>query len=247
MTIHHEVHGTGPALLLVHAGVADSRMWAAQRDDLAKDHLVVTLDLRGYGETPLAPGTEYSDADDVLAVLDALGLDTVTAVAASYGANVVLQAASHKPERFNRLVLFSPPLDEVDATEDLRAFATQEDALLEAGDIAQATELNVQTWLGPEAGEEARALVTEMQAHAFQVQIAAGDDIENAEYAVQPERIAVPVTVYDGAHDLEFFHQTTQYLANALPNAQLVTLPWAGHLAALERPDETTALIRAAL
>ena len=33
MTIHHEVHGTGPALLLIHAGVADSRMWAAQRDD----------------------------------------------------------------------------------------------------------------------------------------------------------------------------------------------------------------------
>ncbi|MFC0623749.1 alpha/beta fold hydrolase [Kribbella deserti] len=247
MTIFHQVQGTGPALLFVHAGVGDSRMWAAQRDDLAKDHQVVTLDLRGYGETPLPPGTKYSDADDVLAVLDALGLETVTAVAASYGANVALQAASHKPERFNRLVLFSPPLDGVDATDDLRAFAGQENALLEAGDIDGATELNVRTWLGPEAGEDARALVTEMQAHAFRVQIAAGDDIENADYEVQPERITVPVTVYDGAHDLEFFHDTTKFLAGALPNAELVTLPWAGHLAALERPDETTALIRAAL
>ena len=48
MTIHHEVRGDGPAVLLVHAGIADSRMWAGVADRLvAAGHRVVTCDLQG--------------------------------------------------------------------------------------------------------------------------------------------------------------------------------------------------------
>jgi pimeloyl-ACP methyl ester carboxylesterase len=50
--LHHTVEGAGPTVVLLHAGVADSRMWAAQRPALATGHTVVTCDLRGYGETP---------------------------------------------------------------------------------------------------------------------------------------------------------------------------------------------------
>jgi 3-oxoadipate enol-lactonase len=69
MTIHHEVVGDGPTVLLVHAGVADARMWAPQVEDLRRDHRVITVDLRGYGETPLAAGATYSDAGDLLELL----------------------------------------------------------------------------------------------------------------------------------------------------------------------------------
>src|SRR4051794_41656883 len=85
MTISSEVVGDGPAVLLVHAGVADARMWARLVEELKDDHRVITVDLRGYGETPLEPGAQYSDAGDVLEVLDTVGASAVTAVGASYG------------------------------------------------------------------------------------------------------------------------------------------------------------------
>ena len=99
MTIEHVVVGDGPVVLLVHAGVADRRMWGPQVEDLGRDHRVIAVDLRGYGETPLAAGANYSDAGDLLGVIDAVVGDTeqVAVVGASYGANVVLQAVSRAP------------------------------------------------------------------------------------------------------------------------------------------------------
>jgi pimeloyl-ACP methyl ester carboxylesterase len=57
VTLHHEVRGDGPAALLVHAGIADRRMWAPMAERLAAAGVrAVACDLRGFGRTPLAPG-----------------------------------------------------------------------------------------------------------------------------------------------------------------------------------------------
>ncbi|ADB30346.1 alpha/beta hydrolase fold protein [Kribbella flavida DSM 17836] len=247
MTIRYWVAGAGPAVLLVHAGVCDARMWARQVEDLRRDHQVITVDLRGYGETPLAPGTRYSDAGDLLEVLDELGLDSVAVVGASYGGNVVLQAASRRPARFHRLVLLAPPVDGVEPTADLRAVWDEENRLLEAGDVEAATALNVRSFLGPEADDEARALVHTMQKRAFELQLAAGDDLENEEYEVTPAAITAPVKLFCGARDLQFFRDGAEKLAKELPDVEYVELPWAGHVPTLERPAEGVALVRAAL
>ncbi|MEV0289193.1 MULTISPECIES: alpha/beta hydrolase [unclassified Kribbella] len=243
MTIAHWVVGEGPALLLVHAGVADARMWARQVEELSQDHRVITLDLRGYGETPLEPGAQYSDAGDLLAVLDELGVDTVEAVGASYGGYVVQQAASRHPERFSRLVLLCAPADEVEPTDDLRAVWAEENRLLDAGDIDGATELTVRSFIGPEASDDARALLWSMQKRAYELQSAAGDG-GSEEWPVEPEKISAPVRLVTGAHDFAWFGNCAAYLAERLPNAELVELPWAGHLPTLERPAEALGLIR---
>ena len=117
---------TGRQYLLVHAGVAVARMWRRQVDELAQDHRVITVDLRGYGETPLEKAAKYSDGGDVLAVLDELGVDSVEAVRASYGGYVVQQFASRRPERFKRLVLICAPTDGVAPTDDIRAVWAEE-------------------------------------------------------------------------------------------------------------------------
>ena len=70
MTIAHEVRGSGPAVLLVHEGVADRRMWRHQIPVLEPNHTVVAVDLRGFGETPHASGP-FSHVED-------LGLRKVT-------------------------------------------------------------------------------------------------------------------------------------------------------------------------
>ena len=85
-----------------------------------------------------------------------------------------------------------------------------------------------------------------MQRGILAHQSAAGD-VENAELPVDLVRLTMPVTVVSGAHDLPFFVETARALVRALPDAELVELPWAGHLPSLERPLETAHLVRAAL
>jgi 3-oxoadipate enol-lactonase len=247
MAIFHRVVGDGPAVLLVHAGIADGRMWDRQIEDLGRDHRVIAPDLRGFGETPLEVAEKYSDAGDLLDLLDELRLDNVAVVGASYGANVVLQAASRAPERFSRLVLIAPPVFTVERTPDLKAFGAEEDRLLEAGDVDGATEANVRTWLGPEADDEARELLRVMQKRAFEIQLAAGDDVENEDYEVRPELLTMPVKLFTGAHDLHFFRDSAAYLVDKLPSVEHVELPWAGHLPTLERPADGVELVRTAL
>jgi pimeloyl-ACP methyl ester carboxylesterase len=244
--LHHTVTGSGPAVLLLHAGVCDSRMWEPQVEALAADHAVVTADFRGYGESPLPPGS-YSDAGDVLELLDHLGIEDVRVVGASYGGGVALQLASTVPQRVTRLVLLSAAADGVEPTADLRAFAQQENALLEAGDIAGATELNVRTWVGPEAGDAVRERVRAMQELAFRVQLSAGDDVHATELPVELATISAPALVTAGGHDLDFFRVLARHLAAEIPHARHLVLGWAGHLPSLERPGETSALIREAI
>jgi pimeloyl-ACP methyl ester carboxylesterase len=242
MTISHAVTGHGPDLLLVHAGVADSRMWARQVAELKADHRVITLDLRGYGETPLEPGAKYSDAGDLLALLEELDARDVTAVGASYGGYVVQQVASRRPKLFTRLVLICAPTDNVQPDDEVRAVWSEENELLEAGDVDGATDLTVRRWIGPEADDEARELLRVMQKRAYDVQLAAGD-VDNEEWPVEPEKISAPVRLITGAHDFAFFTDSADYLAERLPTVERIELPWAGHLPTLERPAEALNLI----
>lgn len=240
MTISYDVVGDGPPILLVHAGVADRRMWQPQVEELRQTHRVIAVDLRGYGDTPVAP--KYSDAGDVLGVLEDEGVDQVIAVGASYGGYVVQQAASHRPDLFSRLVLLCAPTDHVEPDEALRALWAEENALVEADDVEGATDLTVRNWIGPEADDEARELLRTMQRRAYELQIPAGD-VDNEEYPVAPETLTMPVRIVTGANDYQFFADSATYLQDRLPNAERINLEWAGHLPTVERPSEALQLI----
>jgi len=242
MLLHHTVSGSGPALVMVHSTACDSRQWNAQREALAGHCTVITPDLRGFGGSALT-AEPFSDARDVLHLMDHLGLGAVTLVGSSGGGRVALQVATAAPDRVRSLVLLCAAADGVERTPELEAFAEREAALLAAGRLEEATELNVDTWLGPDASDSARALLREMQAHTFRVQLAAGDDIHEEPAELDLSRITAPTTVVAGLHDLDFFQATAQYLATTLANATLIELPWAGHLPNLERPADITALI----
>jgi pimeloyl-ACP methyl ester carboxylesterase len=245
-TLHHRDEGSGPVVLLLHAGVADLRMWDTQVAELVPGHRVVRCDLRGYGHTPLESGASYSDAGDVLALLDELGVERCTVVAASYGGWVALQVATAAPDRVERLVLLDALAEVAEPDERLRSFWREEGALVEAGDLDAATDLNLATFLGPDATEDAREQLWKMQRGILQHQTDAGE-VENAELPVDLSLLTMPVTLVAGAHDLPFFVETARELSRLLPDAELVELPWAGHLPSLERPLETAHLVRAAL
>ncbi|MFC8798464.1 alpha/beta fold hydrolase [Promicromonospora sp. NPDC057138] len=242
MLLSHDSTGSGPAALLLHAGVADSRMWGPQQAALARGHRVIRCDLRGYGDTPLT-SEPFDNASDVKALLDSLGERRVAIVGASSGGNVALQVASAWPDLVSDLVLLNSAFA-LPATRSLQRFARREDALLEAGDVAGATELNVATWLGPDADDDARELVRTMQRQAFQIQLGAGDDIhQQAGPAIDLGAITARTLIVSGGQDLDHFRAVANHLAGRIPGAKHTQLGWAGHLPNLERPEEVTALI----
>ncbi|MEO5710949.1 MAG: alpha/beta hydrolase [Nocardioidaceae bacterium] len=242
--LHHEKAGSGPTVVLLHAGVADLRMWDVQVDLLlGHGFRTVRCDLRGFGESGLEPGSSYSDAEDVLALLDDLGVTDFALVGSSFGGFVALQVATAAPDRVTRLVLLATAAEVAEPDDDLRALWREEGALMDAGDLDAATALNVRSWIGPDADDDARDLLARMQRRALDVQVAAGDDVDARELTVTPTALTMPTTVVAGGHDFAFFRATARTLAALIPHGTLVELPWAGHLPSLERPDETAALV----
>ncbi|MEU0570976.1 alpha/beta hydrolase [Nonomuraea sp. NPDC005983] len=240
MTIWYEEAGAGEPLVLLHSGVVDSRMWDPQWQALSERFRVIRVDYRGFGRTPFRADEPYSDCGDVAAVLAELGVTKATFVASSYGCRVALQLA--QPGLAERLVLLNPG-SELPATPDVEAFGTEENRLLELGDVQAAAELNARTWLGPDATPDVHERVVEMQRHAFTVQLAADPEPSQFSPELDLASIQAPALVVVGAHDLLLFRQSARHLAEHLPHAELVELDWAGHLPSLERPDEIQALL----
>lgn len=236
--IAHELAGAGPPVVLLHSTACDRRMWAPQVAALtAAGHRVLTCDLRGFGESPPATAP-YNNAADVLALLErVLRGGTVDLVGSSGGGGVALEIAARWPHRVRRLLLLAPDAPGYQPDADLRAFGGSERALLEAGDLDGAVDLNVRTWLGPSAGAEARSALTRMQRRAFDLQ-ADAPDVAYLEEEFELTAVSAPTLIVSGAFDLGYFRALARDLAARLPDARLAELDWAGHLPALERPAE---------
>lgn len=236
MTIIHDVEGDGPAVTLLHSGVADRRMWQAQWKPLVDAGFkAIRVDFRGYGDTPY-PTESWNNADDVLALLDELGVEKTAIVGSSWGGRIAQEFAARHPERVSRLALICAAGDLAEPTPDVIAFDDREEALIEAGDLDGAVALNVETWLGPLAGDEARDLVTTMQRHTFDVQVG-GADVTPIRHEYSAADITAETLVVKGAHDLELFQNLADAFVAVLPNARLLELDWAGHLPTLEAPE----------
>ena len=225
--------GTGSAV-----GVA---VWPVLAD---AGYRVVRCDFRGYGETPVPQGPN-NDASDVRALLGELGVGPVAVAGASGGGKVALEIAARWPRQVTALALVCAGMPGHEPTDALRRFWQREGELIDAGDIAGAVELNVATWLGPEADQATRERVRLMQRHAFEVQLAAPEEYEPAEVAVDLGAITAPSLVVSGAKDLPDFRLIAARLTALLPGARPVELPWAGHLPTLERPQELSAMLTA--
>ena len=232
-----EQTGAGPDVVLLHAGIADGRMWDTQWVDWARDHRVTRLDLRGFGRSD-PPSGSFSHPSDVLAVLDTLGIDRAVLVGASFGGRVALDLAASQGERIVGLVLAGAGLPDHAWSAEIQAFGSAEDEALDEGDLDRATELNVDFWL-PTATEAVRATIREQQRNAFALQVGreGQETLLTDDLASRLDSIDAPTLVLVGESDHADFHALADRLAAALPNARRETIADAGHLPSLEQPD----------
>jgi pimeloyl-ACP methyl ester carboxylesterase len=238
----YRVDGHGPDLVLVHAGIADMRMWDPLVALLSHRFRIVRYDMRGFGETTAAAG-KFSPAEDLAAVVSALEIDRCTLAGASFGGHVALEFAAIHPDVVERLVVMDPPWD-WDWSEEMKSYFAAEDAAIEAGQIDEAVRLNVERWVGS-ADAGVKELVADMQERALRLQLAV--DTEPVEIdppvASRVGAIAMPVTVVMGERDVPDFVAIAHRLADELPAARLECVTRASHLPALERPEVVADLI----
>ena len=241
-------------VVLIHAGVADRRMWDSLWPALTAERDAVRLDLRGFGESTLRPHGALSPVDDVLDTLAELGIGRCHLVGASFGAGVAVEVALTRPDLVESLLLSAPGGSLIaEVTPDLRAFIEAERSALAHDDLAGAVEANVAWWVdGPQraAGDvdpTVRDLVRQMQRLAFEV-TAEWDDVEEEE--LEPaalDRLAeirVPTLVLVGALDLQAVHDAARRVVDGVPGARRVDWPGIAHLPSMERPDDFLALLR---
>lgn len=241
-------------IVLIHAGVADRRMWDSLWSALTAERDVVRLDLRGFGESTVRPRGALSPLDDVLDTLAHLGIGCCHLVGASFGAGVAVEVALTRSEQVGSLLLSAPGGSLIaEVTPDLRAFIEAERSALARADLDSAVEANLAWWVdGPhrDAGDvdpTVRDLVLQMQRRAFEV-TAGWDDVEEKELdPTALDRLAevrVPTLVLMGALDLQAVHDAARRVTNGIAGARLVEWPNTAHLPSMERPDDFLALLR---
>lgn len=145
--IPYETVGEGIAVIFIHAGVADSRMWDPQLESVPDGFRFIRLDLRGSGNAEPAT-TAFSNHEDVLAVLDHLGIESAVVIGCSMGGGTALDVAPAAPDRVSGLVLIGAdsPGFEPEAYEP--PWWPEAVAAFEAGDMRRVAELDAEMWVG---------------------------------------------------------------------------------------------------
>jgi 3-oxoadipate enol-lactonase len=249
-SLYYEVDGslTDPALLLIHAGIAQLRMWDPQIEALAREHFVVRFDERGFGLTDAEPG-EYSDRADAMALLDHLGVSKATAIGCSRGGMIAIDLAIDSPDRIAGLVTIGsgpaghPELDETPQEAELWAH-------LEAAEGAEKLRLEADFWdVGPL--RDPTALDPGFVAAARELNVAnlghldeshRGRPLEPSAYDRLGE-IAVPALITWGDHDVSVIEPECRSLLERISGATEYRFAEAAHIPSVEQPEEFEAVL----
>jgi 3-oxoadipate enol-lactonase len=237
-------------ILLLHAGIADKRMWAPQIDSLqAHGHRTEAPDLKGFGETPL-PAERFSYVRDAAALLER----PAAVVGCSLGGRVALELAVTRPDLVLGLFLIAPGMTGWDWSEATRAGWAAEEEAFERGDFDAAADASVRMWVdGPRRAPEdvdgdLRVAVRDMVLRSYILQKDAWEDGAEEEQLDPPihtrlNEISCPTVVVVGNEDVADLQSIAKHVAATVPNGRLETLSGTGHVPSLEHPDAVNALL----
>jgi pimeloyl-ACP methyl ester carboxylesterase len=245
--IAYERVGEGPPLVFVHGAAGDHRLWQPQIDELADRFTIVAWDEPGAGRSSEIPANfSLADyADGLAAVIDHANLGPVHIAGLSWGGTVILELYRRHPDKIATLILVdtyagwkgSLPQAEVQArVEGLRRM------------LEEPPERFDPTLPGLFAGDcpqEFVSLLAEIDADVRpqSMQVALGVMADTDLNHVLPT-IDVPTLLIWGEHDVRSPMNVARKFHRAIPDAELVVIPNAGHVSNLEAPTTFNEAIR---
>jgi 3-oxoadipate enol-lactonase len=242
--IAYDDHGVGQPLLFLHAFPLNRSMWQSQVTGLLSEggYRLVAPDWRGFGESESSGELTTMEmlADDVAALMDALGMQQALVCGLSLGGYVAFAFLRKYPERVRGLVLADTKPDA--DTEEGRANRERIAQLALSEGSGAVAELQVPKLLS----EYTRQHHPEVEARVRRIaEAATGRGIAAISRGMAQRsdahdvlaQIAVPTLVLVGEQDAVTPPKVAQEYAEQIPGAQFVVIPQAGHLANLEQPE----------
>jgi 3-oxoadipate enol-lactonase len=248
--LYYEAEGDGPALTLIHAGVAHLRMWDEQVAAWRDRFRVVRYDTRGFGRT-LTEDVPYSNRDDVRAVLDALGIEKTHLLGLSRGAMIATDFTVEHPERVRSLIWVAGGLRGFDVEDPrLTDISTEMERLEEARDWERLVDLETQVWTdGP--GQPSDRVDPDVRRQMIEWNLENYRADQQANQPIQPEipaaerlhEISVPTLFIWGTYDELGVLKAGEKLAAEVAGALSHVFEGVAHMVNLERPAEFNQLV----
>jgi pimeloyl-ACP methyl ester carboxylesterase len=255
--LYYEEMGAGNPVVFVHGGWSNASTWGLTLPELPASLRAIAYDRRGYSRSGPSTGImpRRRHEDDLAALIETLDIGPAHVVGNSYGASTALALAARRPELFQSVVAHEPPLMSIVADDPVASAAMAEtDAALEAvllrvesGDPAGAAEQFVEeVALGPGMWallpEPLRAImIGNAQAVVDDVRAPAWADIDVKRLG----QLEVPVLLTQGSVSPGWFIEIIRRLDEAIPSAQVVTIPGASHNPHGTHPAEFAAIVAA--
>ena len=243
MLLNYDDDGPGPVVVLLHGFPFDRTMWEFQRETLGALYRVIAPDLRGHGKTAAPDGIYPVDdmADDVVELLDALKIaEPVVVGGMSMGGYIAMAMAARHPKRLRALMLINTRAgaDTVETARVREELARQVEAV---GSVEPVVAAMIGKLFSPTTARRRPELIERVRATmaAITPRAVAGTLrglATSPDRTADLPRFAVPTLVLVGADDQTIPPAESERIAAALPQATLVTIPDAGHLAPLENP-----------
>jgi 3-oxoadipate enol-lactonase len=244
--------GSGPPIVLLHAGIADLRSWDAMIAPLtAAGYRTVRYDQRGVGGSDTDP-VEFSPIDDLLAVMDASGIRRTILVGNSMGGMLAFDTAIVAPERVVAIVGVAAGLGGYDGgntPEELELFAEME-RLEEADppDPAGVADIDVRVWVdGP--GQPPTRVPAAIRELVRTMDTTDPSRHQGSPIRLQPpavDRLAelsCPILALAGELDVSDVAVTARYLETNAPIARALIWPDVAHMIGMEQPERLAGAI----
>ena len=241
VTVGYTNQGNGTPLVFIHAFPLSKTMWQPQVDALKDTYRVITIDLGGHGESDIVLWNDTLDdyAKDVIGLLDHLGIAQAVFVGLSMGGYTLFSIYRNYANRVIAMVL-ADTRAQADSEEGKAGRRSMAEVAFSDGAPAIAN-LMLPKLLAPSTIEHYPEIVEQVRQMILQTSTA-GIVVDLVAMAARPDStdllptITCPTLVIVGEDDQATPVPESQYIAQGIPGATLVTIPQAGHLSNVEQP-----------
>jgi len=234
----YEERGAGDPVVFLHAGLLDSRQWARQLQTFSPRYRAIALDARGFGRSR-QPAEPYRRHEDVLGLLDALGIERAVLVGNSVGGKAAVDATLAQPGRVRALVAVGAAISGL----SFRAYTDEQgeraEAAWNAGDFRGAADVWLEVWAPVSTDDELREI-------AYANAEIDTDDFELDGDPPAVERLGelrLPTLVLVGDREVQSIVDTSRKIAADVEGARLELMAGADHIPNRAQPDDFDRLV----